>query len=88
MTDFGAMLPLALVALIADASPELSGLVSFRNIVETFVSYCRTVDVEQMQKLLIKHCEKEMKEFGDIEFQLGRNDEVMTENFRKIEMNM
>ena len=88
VTDFGAMLPLALVALIAGASPEIGALVSYRNVVETFISYCRTVDVEQMQKLLMKHCRYEMKEFGEMEVQPGRDDEVMTENFRKIEMNM
>lgn len=89
VTDFGAMLPCALVALIVGAGPEIGSLVSYRNIVETFISFCRTVDVEQMQKLLVQHCENEMKEFGQMEgAPIGRDDSVMTENFRKLSMNM
>lgn len=89
VTDFGAMLPCALIALIVGAGPEIGSLVSYRNVVETFISFCRTVDVEQMQRLLVEHCENEMKEFGQMEgASSSRDDGVMTENFRKISMNM
>jgi hypothetical protein len=89
VTDFGAMLPLVLVSLTVGAGPELRSLVSYKNIVETFISHCRAVTVEQMQRLLMEHCSDEMKEFGEMAPQTtGRDDLVMTDMFRRAEMNM
>ncbi len=89
VTDFGAILPLTLVSLILGAGPEIRSLVSYKNAVETFISYCRSVTVEQLEALLMEHCGNEMHELVRVSPSTAdRDDLVMQDTFRHIELNM
>ena len=77
------------MSLILGAGPEIRGLVSYKNVVETFISYCRSLAVEQLESLLMEHCGNEMSELVRVSpSTANRDDLVMQDTFRQIELNM
>lgn len=78
IVGFGAMLPIVTVSLLLGAAEELRGLTTLRAAIETFASYCASVSVETLQRLMSQHCEKELRDVFDAgtsyRLQLGDND--------------
>jgi len=74
VVGFGAILPATIVALILGAAEELKALATLTAVIETFCSFCQSVTIPQLQKLMTEHCENELKEVFDAEggYKLGR----------------
>ena len=60
ISGFYTMLPLCISALLLGCEKEVIGLKSLKDVIETFISYCRNVTVLHLQQLLSKHCERDL----------------------------
>ena len=65
VVGFGAFLPLVVAALVLGASDELKSLTTLKAVYETLTSFCQSVSIETLQRLLSEKCGDEMKELFD-----------------------
>jgi hypothetical protein len=65
VVGFGAFLPLVVAALVLGASDELKSLTTLKAVYETLTSFCQSVSVETLQRLLSEKCGDEMRELFD-----------------------
>lgn len=65
VVGFASFFPVVVVSLLLGAAEELKGLTSLKAIFETFCSYCLSVSIESLQRLLSDHCAAQLREMFD-----------------------
>lgn len=87
ITSFSRMLPVVLAALVMGAQDEIMRLKSLRSAIDSFLTYCQSVDGENLQYLLTVHCKADLMDLFDIEgnYALGLSqDGVLQAIYRKL----
>jgi len=87
ITSFNTMLPVMLTALVMGAAEEMTRLRQVKSAIDSFMTYCKTIDEHGLQLLASQHCKSELMNMFDIEgnYVLGMNqDGVLQAIYRRL----